>query len=242
ATLTETRKKLSSNKEIPMSRQNSHFWNDNSNRIPQDEENNYHLQKILIPKDDYYNLRIAIDLSKPNFFEISKKLHLNKGRKFQNNEYVTANKSAFTIKNPHMINVHLHSKFERIHEQITNGETKEYIKICYERGSVRLSRKVLEPTEEFIEAIEEALEDDKSNDEKKRNLDKVGENFGFFWAQEMKLGMEERFPVDNFNETEDSNKVDNLSFDKWRVIKYDDILSLYELLPDNLKLRIKETI
>ncbi|CAG8758762.1 20842_t:CDS:1 [Dentiscutata erythropus] len=180
ASLTDTRKKLSLNDKILMSKQNSHFWNDNKYRISQDDENNYTLQDILIPKTDHYNLYVAVDPSKPNFLEISKKLQLNKGRKTRDNSdntYVMVNKSAFTIKNPHMINVNLQSKFERVHDR----EMEEYIKICYELGSVRLSRKDLAPNEDYVRAIEEALDESKSNDEKKRNLDIVGEEYGFFW-------------------------------------------------------------
>ncbi|CAG8735380.1 10168_t:CDS:1, partial [Dentiscutata heterogama] len=160
ASLTDTRKKLSLNDEILMSRQNSYFWNDNfKNRIlSQDDENNCTLQDILIPKTDYYNLNVAVDSSKPNFLEISKRLQLNKGRKTRDNSentYVTANKSAFTINNPHMVNVNLQSKFERVHYR----GMEEYIKTCYELGSVRLSRKDLTPTEGYIRAIEEALDE-----------------------------------------------------------------------------------
>ncbi|CAG8736051.1 7574_t:CDS:2, partial [Dentiscutata heterogama] len=63
-------------------------------------------------------------------------------------------------------------------------------------------------------------------------------------AQEIKLGMEHRYPIDNNYNMENSNRqLENLrSFDNWKIIKYDDILSLYELLPDELKEKIKQTI
>ncbi|KAF0535478.1 hsp70 family protein [Gigaspora margarita] len=224
-----------------MSKQNSYFWNDNSkNRISQDDENKLILQNILIPKQKYYNLYIAMDPSIPNFSELSKKYQLSKGRKIHDHDdtFVVASKSAFTIKNPHMINVNLQCKFERVHDRMT----EEYIK-SYELGSVRLSRKVLEPTERYIREIEEALDESKCNDEKKRDLDMVGEEYGFFWPQEIKFGMKYRYSVDNNNNIVNSNISDDLkSFDNWEIIKYGDILSLYELLPDNLKHRIKQTI
>ncbi|CAG8820415.1 25137_t:CDS:1, partial [Gigaspora rosea] len=62
-------------------------------------------------------------------------------------------------------------------------------------------------------------------------------------AQEIKLGMEYRYSVDNYNDMVNSNISDDLkSFENWEIIKYDDILSLYELLPDDLKQKIKQTI
>ncbi|KAF0388846.1 hypothetical protein F8M41_010977 [Gigaspora margarita] len=55
--------------------------------------------------------------------------------------------------------------------------------------------------------------------------------------------MEYTYSVDRYDEMVNSNISEDLkSFENWKIIKYDDILSLYELLPDNLKQKIKQTI
>ncbi|RIB28336.1 hypothetical protein C2G38_2059681 [Gigaspora rosea] len=54
--------------------------------------------------------------------------------------------------------------------------------------------------------------------------------------------MEYRYSVDNYNGMMNSNVSNLKSFDDWKIIKCDNILSLYELLPDNLKQRIKQII
>ncbi|CAG8847124.1 28310_t:CDS:1, partial [Racocetra persica] len=62
-----------------------------------------------------------------------------------------------------------------------NQETSlnEHEIMYYMKCSIRLSYLNLEPTEEYVEAIKDALDKKLSKAQRRKELNKVGENYGF---------------------------------------------------------------
>ncbi|CAG8508881.1 4382_t:CDS:2 [Racocetra fulgida] len=254
ASLGEVRRSLSANDDILMGKQNSQFCNKSKDKIHFDCEDNFKLEDILIPEDDFYSVYIEKNQKKPNFIEISHRLSLNKGlRKGSNDDsIVTANKSAFSIKNPHIMNVTLNDNFRRTHGKTSEDFNKfwersfdhqdtipplqssvvlDYDVICFEKGSIRLLRKDLEVTDEYVKAIEDALDESqrKSQSAKPMNYTNI-RNYKAVGGDITKCNNEEEW-------------LESLSsYENWVIIGYNDKLSLYELLPESLKLKIKVII
>ncbi|CAG8644705.1 9501_t:CDS:2 [Dentiscutata heterogama] len=282
ASLREVRRCLSTNGDVLMSKQDSQFCNKSKDKIQLECEDDFKLEDILIPEDDFYSVYIEKNSTKPNFIKLSRRLSLNKGRRKKSSDgsIVIASKSAFSIKNSHIMNVTVNDNLKRIHEK-TNEDfnkfwersfdhqdivpplkssvnLKIYDIIYYEKGSIRLSRKDLEVTNEYVKAITDALDEGQSDANKKDALNKVGEEFGFFWAQEIKLGGKSQSA--RLASSTSTNKykavggditkcndegewLESLSsYESWVIIGHDDKLSLYELLPEGLKSRIKNVI
>ncbi|CAG8807230.1 43555_t:CDS:2, partial [Gigaspora margarita] len=277
ASLGEVRRHLSANGDVLMGKQDSQFCSKSKDKIQLYCEDDFKLEDILIPEEDFYSVYIEKNLTKPNFVEISRRLNLNKGRRKESSDgsIVAASKSAFSIKSPHLMNVTVNNNLKRIHEKTNEDfkkfwersfdhqvivpslqssvDLKNYDIIYYEKGSIRLSSKDLEVTDEYIRAITDALDEGQNDACKREALNKVGKEYGFFWAQEIKLGGKSQnassTSINNYDAiggdiTKCNNEDEWLeslsSYENWVIIEYDDKLSLYELLTEELKSRIKK--
>ncbi|CAG8540802.1 7526_t:CDS:2 [Cetraspora pellucida] len=297
--LGEVRKRLFFDKNVLMG-QNANFCHKDKNKIPITFENNYVLEMILIQQDKvFYAFHITKDRSKPSFPEIAKRLDLDKGlNKQEDGSIIAASAPAFRIKNLHMADIIIENKFDSVNRQtnknfeelwiksfeevsstlINNFESQEmflneYEIMRYVKCSIRLSYLNLEPTEEYVEAIKDALDKNLSKAQRRKELNKVGEKYGFFFAQEIKLGGKlqriGRNQTEGITQSKLNDQDSDISeFDKFKVlggdvvkfakyndtpewlkslkyydnceiIFYDDKLSLYELLSEKLKSKIR---
>ncbi|KAF0561619.1 kinase-like protein [Gigaspora margarita] len=159
--LRDVRRRLSTEKDLLLGRQNVYFYDRLGEKISRDHENNYILEDILIPDGSDFSFYIESDLSTPSFPKIVQFLDLDKGRKFDDGIINTANNQAFTIKNLHEKDINIQNEYS-----INIGEISD----------------------EYVKAIEDALDDNKSVEEKRDALNEIGKEFGHFWMQDVKLG------------------------------------------------------
>ncbi|CAG8574285.1 5682_t:CDS:2, partial [Gigaspora margarita] len=178
--LKDVRRRLSTEKDLLLGRQNVYFYDRLGEKISRDHENNYTLEDILIPDGSDFSFYIESDLSTPSFPKIVQFLDLDKGRKFDDGIMNTANNQAFTIKNLHEKDINIQNEYS-----INIGESNP---IYYQTGYIRLTRGDLQVSDEYIKAIENALDDNKSVEEKREALNEIGKEFGHFWMQDVKLG------------------------------------------------------
>ncbi|CAG8777945.1 854_t:CDS:2 [Dentiscutata erythropus] len=172
--LKEVRRRLSTEKDFLLGRQNIYFYDRLKGKISRDHENNYTIEKILISDGPDISFCIEIDNSKPSFPRIVQLFGLDKGRIFDDGMMKKVEKQAYIIKN--------------LHEKDINIQNEHSINICENNNtvynktvSVSLLPKDLLPTDEYIKAIEEALDDSKSFEEQRKALDLVGKEYGYFW-------------------------------------------------------------
>ncbi|CAG8726180.1 5055_t:CDS:2, partial [Dentiscutata heterogama] len=92
----------------------------------------------------------------------------------------------------------------------------------------------LEPTDEYIDAVRNALNHSEDNQKQQEALTRVGKKFGFFWSKEVKLGG--KLYVNG-----QDNDLNGLESENWQIIERNELLSLYNLLPQELILKIKKT-
>ncbi|CAG8598710.1 14630_t:CDS:2, partial [Dentiscutata erythropus] len=270
-----TRKILSSTEEVLMGWQNAVFRNMLERKIPLSQEDKYKLEDILVADDDYYTLTIELN-QLPSFPKIKRKHNIEIGYKLNNGSLIRAEQPAFFIKNSHLMSITLNSNFQSICKKTSKNfdelwnkgceegydfldyENEELalnecvIKYC-EKGSIILSHKDLEATEDYIEVIENALDEELTDIQKVEALVKASEIYGFFWLQEIKLGGkfmqvttkngETRYKTvggDHAKHQSTSNWLKSLeSCKEWEIIGYGPKLSLYSLLPENLQSKIK---
>ncbi|CAG8475517.1 20442_t:CDS:2, partial [Racocetra persica] len=235
--LDKVREYLTRNDLVLIGRQNSNFRNRFEYKIPFVDENEYKLKDILVPTDGTgeadmsFSFFIEKDLTRPGFPEIVRNLNLTRGYKTKDDATVQANKSAFRIKNLHLMMVITHQNLEEIEDN--NGKF-----LCCEKGTIRLLPGDLEATEEYIEAIEDALNED-IHEDRREALHRVGKVYGFFWPKEIILGG--KFQFDEKPDTTDTEELERLKhFTNWRIINQRDLIPLYMLLPERLISRIKE--
>ncbi|KAF0381916.1 Sel1 repeat domain-containing protein [Gigaspora margarita] len=239
--LNELREYLTRMNLVLVGIQNSNFRNKFEYKIPVINENEYKLNDILvstysIDEPDSFSFFIEKDLIRPGFPEIVRILNITNGCIIMQDNIVTTNKSAFYIKNPHLMEVIIHQNLEQIED---TGKTKFHVR-C-EKGTIRLLPADLVATEEYVQAIEDALDKDLNPDPRDARdaLIKVGRDYGIFWPKEIKLGGE--FQMDE--QTENIEELENLKhYKNWKVIKRSDLTSLYKLLPEWLITKIKEAI
>ncbi|CAG8793626.1 34681_t:CDS:2, partial [Gigaspora margarita] len=297
--LGEVRQHLFFDKNVLMG-QNSNFCYEDKNTISITVENNFVLEEILFPKDEIYTFYIIKDRSKPNFPEIAQRLDLDKGFKRQEDgAIVAASAPALRIKDSNMMNVTTENDFGSIQTRMNKGFEQLWVKsfeedfstllnnfkkqgtlmneyeiMYYLKCSIRLSRLNLELNEEYIEAVKNALDKKFSKAQRRKELNKVGEKYGFFFAQEIKLGgkflrlvknqIEEGIMQHQLNDQQvDVSEPDKLKvlggdiekiarynnksewldslkvYNNCEIILYNDKLSLYELLPEKLKLKVR---
>ncbi|CAG8721945.1 8119_t:CDS:2 [Dentiscutata erythropus] len=293
--LEEVRQHLFFNKNVLMG-QNANFCYEDKSIISITVENNIVFKKILFQKDESFAFYIKKDQSKPSFPEIAQRLDLVKGLKRQEDgTIVSASAQALRIKNSHILSITTENDFERVQRSTNKSFEQLWIKsfeeklsnllnnfenqgtllnkyeiMYYWRCSIRLSHLDLEPTEEYVEAVKNALDKKLSKVQRRKELNKVGEKYGFFFAQEIKLGGKLLQVVKNQTEgimqhqlndqevSADKLKVlggdvekiarynnksewlESLKFcNNCEIIMYNDKLSLYELLPEKLKLKVR---
>ncbi|CAG8606493.1 17351_t:CDS:2, partial [Gigaspora rosea] len=275
-TLREIRKTLSSTEEVLMGWQNAAFRNKLKRKIPLSQEDKYKLENILISEDDYYTLTIELN-HLPSFPEIKQTHKIEIGyKKLNNGSLIAAEQPAFFIKNSHLMSIALNSNFQSVCKKTSKNFdqlwTKSFeegydflddendelssnectIKYC-EKGSIILSHKDLEATEEYVEAIKGALDENLTDTQKVEALIGVGKRYGFFWLHEIKLGGKFMQMVTRNGETRnktvggDHSKHQSTSdwlkslesCKEWEIIGYGPKFSLYLLLPEELQLRIK---
>ncbi|CAG8576870.1 2195_t:CDS:2, partial [Racocetra fulgida] len=268
---------LTSNKDISIDWSNAHFIDTAKAKISHNSENRYKVKDILIQEDDYYALYIEVNTSIPNIPEIIKKLKIDKGYKLDNGTIVAANKQAFYIDNM-SFNVkdtfssyhwktkenfeHLWAKsFEDRHKPNDEVEGSKVIslnecKLYYaEKANILLSHENLKLTKEYYYAIKNIIcQKYWSDTEKIDSLNKIGEDYGFFWPSEIMLGGKIMQFIDPKSQLQhrilggdilmSENKNDWLqhlkSYKNWEIIGYYNRISLYELLDENLQRKIKK--
>ncbi|RIB19758.1 hypothetical protein C2G38_2181005 [Gigaspora rosea] len=240
--LDEMREYLCEKGSLLIGRQNTYFRNAFKNKIPLARESECILKDILIPtneesQDGSYSFYLEKDLTMPGFPEIVNRLHLDRRCiKSENGIIESASKSAFRIKKPHMMDIIIDQQLEQ-----HNADPGR-----------KLLQEDLEPTKEFIKAIENALNHSKDNNEQRKALNRVGEEYGFFCiifilkillinrSKEVKLGGELYV---NDGQTNNFNQLEILRhFEKWQIIERNELLSLYNLLPQELITNIKKVI
>ncbi|CAG8648362.1 12128_t:CDS:2 [Gigaspora margarita] len=240
--LDELREYLTRKNLVLVGIQNSNFRNKFEYKIPVINENEYKLHDILISTysideaDRSFSFFIEKDLKKPGFPEIVRILNITNGCRIVQDNVITTNKIAFRIKNPHLMEVIIHQNLSQIKDT-----DKQKFHVRCEKGTIRLLPADLVATEEYVQAVEDALNEDLNPDPRDAidALIKVGRDYGFFWPKEIKLGGE--FQMDE--QTENIEELENLKhYDNWKVIKRSDLTSLYELLPERLITKIKEAI
>ncbi|CAG8703852.1 15954_t:CDS:1 [Cetraspora pellucida] len=234
-TLYKVREYLTQKNLVIVGRQNSHFRNKFEYKIPFVNEDDYKLKDILVPTDGTidsaasFSFFIEKDLTRPGFPEIVRNLNLTKGyKRNERNEVIQANKNAFRIKNMHLMEIITHQTLEEI-------EDNQGRFLCCVKGTIRLLPGDLEATEEYIEAIEDALNED-INIDIKASLHRVGREYGFFWPKEIILGGKFQLS-DEPTDTRELEKLKN--FINWRIIDQKDLTSLHTLLPEQLVSRIR---
>ncbi|KAF0450002.1 remodeling and spacing factor 1-like isoform x1 [Gigaspora margarita] len=239
--LDELREYLTRKNLVIVGIQNSNFRNKFEYKIPVISENEYQFNDILVSTvgandDGDFSFFIEKDLKKPGFPEIVRNLNITNGCRLVQDNVITTNKIAFRIKKPHLMEVIIHQNLEQIED---TGKQKFHVR-C-EKGTIRLLPADLVATEEYVQAVEDALNEDLNPDPRDAidALIKVGRDYGFFWPKEIKLGGE--FQMDE--QTENIEELENLKhYENWKVIKRSDLTSLYELLPERLITKIKEAI
>ncbi|CAG8507463.1 27488_t:CDS:2, partial [Dentiscutata erythropus] len=254
------------------------FFRNASRKIPHSDEDNYNVEGILILEEDFYSLHIEIDETIPCVPELVRNLNMDRGyNKHDENSIIPANTSAFSIKDLHMKDIIIENKLEitvkqsnrKIEqfwiESFENNCTKQSDKIaencsdeivlnkyttktCH-KGTILLSCKDLEATEEYINAINNALDGNHNDTQKKDNLKNIGNDYGFFGWHEIKLGgkflemTNEHKIIGGIGDRYDGNTpewIESLeSYKTWEIIEYKDKFSLYELLPEEMQLEIK---
>ncbi|CAG8658969.1 3458_t:CDS:2 [Gigaspora margarita] len=239
-TLDEMREYLCEKGSLFIGRQNTSFRNVFENKIPLARESECKLKDILIPtnegvQDGLYSFYLEKNLKMPGFPEIVNTFNLDRGCiKNEDGIIEPANMSAFRVKKPHMMDVIIDQKLEQ-----HNADPGRKL-IILKKGTIRLLQEDLEPTKEFIEAIENAINHFKDNHEQREALNRVGEEYGFFWSKEVKLGG--KLYV-NDGQTNDLNQLENLRhFENWQIIEQNELLPLYNLLPLKLITSIKKII
>ncbi|CAG8569879.1 6522_t:CDS:2, partial [Dentiscutata heterogama] len=234
--LDSLREYLTQKNLVLVGKQNSNFRNKFEYKVPFISESDWRLEDILVPTDGTsesdrsFTFFIDKDLAKPGFPEIIRDLNIAGGcRKNKNGTIISANRSAFRIKNPHLMEVIIHQNIEEIEEN-----NKEGFLVYCEKGTIRLLPEDLEATKEYVEAIETALS--KSNI--KKALNKVGRDYGFFWPKKIKLGGIFQINDEQTDIIEQLEKLDH--FNNWKIIERNDLTSLCKLLPKKLISRIQE--
>ncbi|CAG8511884.1 24207_t:CDS:2 [Dentiscutata erythropus] len=232
STLEDTRKLLSQIKEVFVGWQNTFFLK-GFRRIHHSYEDTCRVEDILVQEPEVYSLHIEKDESIPCVPELVHLLKIDRGlRKLDNNMIIIANMPAFYIKDLHMKEIIIQNKLESY---------------C-QKGSILLSYKELEATNEYIDAIKDALNEDYTDIQKVAKLKEIGNE-----VQEIKLGGKSlddkhtnfRIIGGNVNDMiEDTSKwIKSLEFYKtWAIIEYGDKFSLYELLSEDLQLKIRQLI
>uniref|UniRef100_A0A8H3XG31 DUF7431 domain-containing protein n=1 Tax=Gigaspora margarita TaxID=4874 RepID=A0A8H3XG31_GIGMA len=239
-TLDEMREYLCEKGSLFIGRQNTSFRNVFENKIPLARESECKLKDILIPtnegvQDGLYSFYLEKNLKMPGFPEIVNTFNIDRGCiKNEDGIIEPASRSAFRIKKPHMMDVIIDQKLEQ-----HNADPGRKL-IILKKGTIRLLQEDLEPTKEFIEAIENAINHFKDNHEQREALNRVGEEYGFFWSKEVILGG--KLYV-NDGQTDDLNQLENLGhFENWQIIERNELLPLYNLLPQELITSIKKII
>ncbi|CAG8462880.1 16421_t:CDS:2 [Dentiscutata heterogama] len=172
--LKEVRRRLSTEENLLLGRQNIYFYDRFKGKISRDHENNYTLEKILISDGLDLSFCIEIDHSKPSFPKIVQRFDLDKGRIFDDGVMKIAEKQAFTIKNLHEKDINIQNE-----HSINIGDSNNTV--YNQTGSASFLPKDLLLTDEYIKAINEALDDSKSAEEQRKALDLVGKEYGQFW-------------------------------------------------------------
>ncbi|CAG8705192.1 12676_t:CDS:2, partial [Gigaspora margarita] len=234
-TLDEMREYLCEKVSLFIGRQDTSFRNVFENRIPLARESECKLKDILIPtnegvQDGLYSFYLEKNLKMPGFLEIVNTFNIDRGCiKNEDGIIEPASKRAFRVKKPYMIDVIIDHKLEQ-----HNADPGRKLLILKKR-SIRLSQEDLEPTKEFIEAIENAINHFKDNHEQREALNRVGEE-----SKEVILGG--KLYV-NDGQANDLNQLENLGhFENWQIIERNELLPLYNLLPQELITSIKKII
>ncbi|CAG8469770.1 1251_t:CDS:2 [Racocetra persica] len=234
--LDEMREYLCQESLILIGRQNTNFRNAFKNKIPLAREPECKLKDILIPlnedaQDGSYSFYLEKDLRRPGFPEIVNRLRIDYGYKKNNGNIESANEKAFRVRRPHMMDVITEQKLEQHNAEVPGRKL-----LIVKKGSIRLLQEDLEPTQEYIDAVENAL-NEPDNQRRREALNAVGEEYG---SKEILLGG--KLYVDNA-QANNLTDLENLKlFENWQIIEHNELLSLYNLLPQKLILRIKEVI
>ncbi|CAG8692925.1 8915_t:CDS:1, partial [Dentiscutata erythropus] len=179
--LDRLREYLTQNNLVLVGKQNSNFRNKFEYKVPFINESDWRLEEILVQTDGTTELErdftffIDKDLSRPGIPEIVMNLNIARGCiKNKDGTIVQADKSAFRIRNPHLMEVITHQHLEQIEENNRGG-----LQVCCEKATIRLLPEDLEATDDYITAIEGALKKN-STSEKKEALNEVCNDYGFF--------------------------------------------------------------
>ncbi|CAG8575025.1 16521_t:CDS:2 [Cetraspora pellucida] len=238
-TLDEMREYLCQEGLALIGRQNTNFRNAFKNKIPLAREPECKLKDILIMtnediQDGSFSFYLEKDLKKPGFPEIVDRLHIDRGYKKNNDNIEPANRKAFRVRKPHMMDVIIEQKLEQ-----HNSENPGRKLLIVKKGSIRLLQEDLEPTQEYINAVEIALTQP-DNQRRREALNRIGEEYGFFWSKDIRLGGQ---LCVNDEQATDLTDLENLKlFEHWQIIEHNELLSLFNLLPQELISRIKEVI
>ncbi|CAG8485476.1 712_t:CDS:2 [Scutellospora calospora] len=229
-------------KGLIIGRQNTNFRNVSGSKLSLAREPECKLKDILTPtneqvQDGFFTFYLDKDLEMPSFPEIVQNLNLDKGcKKLNDGTIIATKKKAYSIKNQHMMEVVIENKLE----QHSIEHTRRKILVC-KKGFIRLLQEDLEPTEEYITAVKNAL---KCNDNPSRRdaLNRVGEEYGYFWPKETRLGGKFFLDDDQENNLDELRNLKN--FQNWQIIEQpeSELLPLFNLLPQDLILKIKEVI
>ncbi|CAG8545786.1 19506_t:CDS:2, partial [Racocetra persica] len=251
--LQELRKILVSNKGILIDWRNAHFIDTAKEKISHDREDLYKAKDILVQDDDYYALYIEVNAPIPNMPEIIKKFKIDKGYILDNGTIVAANKQAFYIDD---ISINVKDTYNPSDEVegskvISSNECKLYYA---EKAAILLSHENLKLTKEYYYAIKNIIcQKHWSDTEKIDALNKIGEDYGFFWPREIMLDGKIMQFIDSKSQLQhrvlggdilmSENKKDWLQhlkpYKNWEIIGYNNRISLYELLDENLQREIK---
>ncbi|CAG8473631.1 9893_t:CDS:2, partial [Dentiscutata heterogama] len=169
--LSEIRRRLSLEKELLLGRQNINFFDKFGEKIAYNKENQYTLGDITFMDGTDLAFYIETDQSKLSFPITARMLMLDKGL-LQNNDgtIAIADKQAFYIESPHIIDFNVHNEFESINN---DG-------VIYQKGSIHLPKKYLRASDEYTEAIKDALSGNKNDEQKIDALNKISEIYGLF--------------------------------------------------------------
>ncbi|CAG8511906.1 24208_t:CDS:2 [Dentiscutata erythropus] len=249
-----------------------------SEKIPRHFENDFKVEDILIPEVGIHSLQVETDEAFPCVLELVSRLNIDRGcKKINDSSIVEAPIPAFSIKELHMKDIIVENEFEKIFKKTTKNieelwiesfenvyikENDKVVENCKEnvvlnnytiiychKGTILLSLKDLEATEECVNSIKNALDNGLSDTQKIEKLKKVGNEYGFFGFKVIKLGgklvKDERICCkivggDNTMSKDASKWIKSLeSYKTWAIIEYEDKFSLYELLSKDLQLEIR---
>ncbi|CAG8639998.1 2181_t:CDS:2 [Dentiscutata erythropus] len=145
--------------------------------------------------------------------------------------------------------IFLGANYSSLHKKLENYEKAvKYSYIKYRKVSIDIKKDKICVEKEFVDDVEKALSEG-TQEEKIKNLKKIAEKYGYFYASSVYFGgvIVEKIEDMKYSSGDKSQKlpgwVDSLQDPgNWEVIEYHEIYSIFSLLENNLKRRVLNTL